>query len=56
MSRPPSTGAELVELEQRIEAWLDRQAQDNPVVAAVVISVVGAVFHFVLKTDDHKRH
>jgi Putative bacterial sensory transduction regulator len=36
MSRPPSTGAELVELEQRIEAWLDRQAQDNPVVAAVV--------------------
>jgi hypothetical protein len=36
MSRPPSTDAELVELEQRIEAWLDRQAQDNPVVAAVV--------------------
>ena len=36
MSRPPSTDAELVELEQRIEAWLDRQSQDNPVVAAVV--------------------
>ena len=36
MSRPPSTDAELVELEQRIENWLERQAQDNPVVAAVV--------------------
>jgi hypothetical protein len=36
MSRPPSTGAELVALEQRIEAWLERQSQDNPVVAAVV--------------------
>ncbi|HKH03802.1 MAG TPA: YbjN domain-containing protein [Acidimicrobiales bacterium] len=36
MSRPPSTGAQLVALEQRIEAWLERQSQDNPVVAAVV--------------------
>ena len=36
MSRPPSTDAELVALEQRIEDWLERQRQENPVVAAVV--------------------
>lgn len=36
MSRDPSSVAELDALSARIEAWLARQAADNPVVEAVV--------------------
>jgi hypothetical protein len=32
---PPASPAELAELEQRIEAWLARQLEENPAVAAV---------------------
>jgi hypothetical protein len=35
MTQRPSTDAELAALAERIEAWLDRQLADNPVVAAV---------------------
>jgi Putative bacterial sensory transduction regulator len=35
MTPRPSTDAELAALAERIEAWLDRQLADNPVVAAV---------------------
>ena len=36
MPQRPSTDDELDALSARIEAWLDRQRRDNPVVAAVV--------------------
>ena len=35
MTQRPSTDTELEELSERIEAWLERQRTDNPVVAAV---------------------
>jgi hypothetical protein len=35
MTQRPSTDPELADLADRIEAWLDRQRTDNPVVAAV---------------------
>ncbi|HZM32400.1 MAG TPA: YbjN domain-containing protein [Acidimicrobiales bacterium] len=35
MTHDPSTDAELDVLAERIEAWLARQREDNPVVAAV---------------------
>ncbi len=35
MTQRPSTDTELDEIAARIEAWLDRQRTDNPVVAAV---------------------
>jgi hypothetical protein len=35
MRHDPSTEAELADLAVRIEAWLDRQLDENPVVAAV---------------------
>jgi hypothetical protein len=35
MTQRPSTDVELADLATRIEAWLDRQRADNPVVAAV---------------------
>jgi hypothetical protein len=35
MAQRPSTDTELVELGRRIEAWLERQRTENPVVAAV---------------------
>src|SRR5919109_3300107 len=36
MSQRPSTDEELAALTDRIEAWLERQRTENPVVAAVV--------------------
>jgi hypothetical protein len=36
MAQRPSTDDELAALETAIEAWLDKQAADNPVVAAVI--------------------
>src|SRR5919108_336179 len=36
MSQRPSTDEELAALTARIEAWLERQRTENPVVAAVV--------------------
>ncbi len=33
--RPPTSDADLAALEWRIEAWLQRQHEENPVVAAV---------------------
>jgi hypothetical protein len=35
VTQRPSTDTELEELSERIEAWLERQRTDNPVVAAV---------------------
>ena len=35
MTQRPSTGTELDEISGRIEAWLERQRTENPVVAAV---------------------
>jgi hypothetical protein len=35
VTQRPSTGDELDALGARIEAWLDRQRTENPVVAAV---------------------
>jgi hypothetical protein len=35
MTQRPCTETELAALSERIEAWLDRQRTDNPVVAAV---------------------
>jgi hypothetical protein len=35
MAPPPASPAELAELEERIEAWLGRQLEENPAVAAV---------------------
>ena len=35
MTQRPSSDTELAEIAGRIEAWLERQRTDNPVVAAV---------------------
>jgi hypothetical protein len=35
MTQRPSTDAELTDLAGRVEVWLDRQREENPVVAAV---------------------
>jgi hypothetical protein len=55
MVQRPSTADELAALEVRIEAWLDKQLADNPVVAAVVRDVESGERRWFVRVNGEQK-